>query len=63
MAEVYECQCGNRAGTCYITPDGKKPFQENCPMCRQKLQHVGTTPRKIRTEAIVSKRIVALKEG
>lgn len=61
MADVYECPCGNRAGTVYITPDGKKPFQENCPMCRQRLKKVGTTPRTIRTEAIVAKRIVALR--
>lgn len=61
MADVYECPCGERKNTCYLTPSGKKPFQENCPLCKQKLKLVGTTPRSIRAEAIVSKRIVALR--
>ncbi len=62
MANVYECPCGVQAATCYLTPDGKAPLSENCPMCKKKLKLVGTTPRKVPAECIVSMRIVALKE-
>jgi len=62
MARVYECPCGEQAGTCYLTPDGKAPLSENCPICKRKLKLVGTTPQKIRAEAIVAKRIIALQE-
>lgn len=62
MANVYECPCGERSGTCYLTPDGKPPMSESCPMCKRKLKLVGTTPQKIRSEAIVTKRIIALRE-
>lgn len=62
MAWVWECPCGEKAGTCYLTPTGKAPLSENCPICKRKLKLVGTTPRKVPSECIVSKKIVALFE-
>lgn len=61
MADVYECICGNRAGTVYLTPDGMKPWSEKCVLCRNKLKKVGTTPRRIKTEMIVQKKAIALE--
>lgn len=60
MAMVWECPCGVRSHTCYLTPDGKRPMQENCPICKKKLKLVGTTPRKVPAECIVSMKSVAL---
>jgi hypothetical protein len=61
MAIVWECPCGVQAKTCYLTPDGKAPQRENCPICKRKLKKVGTTPLKIRAECIMAMAGIALK--